>query len=105
MPGETGAKQRTRLFQNGNSQAVRIPKELAYPRSDLEMEIERRGDSLIVRPARQRLAGLGAAFRALGPGFMQDGREQPNLPERAWQEPRSAEDGDPGDGRPDPEGG
>ena len=28
----------TRLFRNGNSQAVRIPAELAYERSDLDLE-------------------------------------------------------------------
>ncbi len=31
----------TRLCRNGNSQAVRLPAELAYERSDLELEIER----------------------------------------------------------------
>jgi antitoxin VapB len=30
-----------RLFRKGNSQAVRIPAELACERSDLELEIER----------------------------------------------------------------
>ncbi len=95
MPGETGAKQRTRLFQNGNSQAVRIPRELAYARSDLEMEIERQGDALIVRPARQRLVGVRAAFRRFGAGFMQEGREQPDVPERVWHEPRSEKDDQP----------
>ena len=41
----------TRLFRNGNSQAVRIPAELAYERTDLELEIERCGDELRIRPA------------------------------------------------------
>jgi antitoxin VapB len=87
MPaGEHNTKHRTRLFRNGNSQAVRIPKDIAFPRDDLEMEIERRGDSLIVRPVRQRLTGLARAFRALGPGFMSDGRDQPDVPDRAWDE-------------------
>ena len=31
----------TRLFKNGNSQAVRIPAELAFTSWDLELEIER----------------------------------------------------------------
>lgn len=75
-------KHRTRLFQNGNSQAVRIPKELAYPRPDMEMEIERRGDTLVIRPSRQRLIGLARAFQAFGRDFMQDGREQPDVPDR-----------------------
>jgi antitoxin VapB len=31
----------TRVFKNGNSQAVSIPADLAYDRSDVEVEIER----------------------------------------------------------------
>jgi antitoxin VapB len=34
----------TRLFKNGNSQAVRIPAELAFPTSDMELVIERVGE-------------------------------------------------------------
>jgi antitoxin VapB len=79
---DTERRRRTRLFQNGNSQAVRIPKDLAYSRLDMEMEIERRGDTLVIRPARQRLIGLARAFRAFGPDFMQEGREQPDVPDR-----------------------
>jgi antitoxin VapB len=90
-------KHRTRLFQNGNSQAVRIPKDLAYPRADMEMEIERHGDSLIVRPARRRLTGLAGVFRAFGAGFMGEGRDQPELPDRPWPD-RTGKDDD-GEGR------
>ena len=74
----------TRLFRNGNSQAVRIPKALAYDSVDIEVEIERRGDELIVRPAKQKLAGLGAAFRKLGPHFRDFHREQPIQDQRDW---------------------
>lgn len=77
---------RTRLFRNGNSQAVRIPKELAYERSDIEMEIERRGETLIVRPARQRLSGIGRILQRFGTDFMHEGRDQPDLPARDWTE-------------------
>ena len=34
----------TRIFKNGNSQAIRIPAELAYGSSDLDFVIEREGD-------------------------------------------------------------
>ncbi len=85
MPAcEHETRHRTRLFRNGNSQAVRIPKDLAFPGEDLEMEIERRGNSLIIRPVRQRLTGLARAFRAFDTGFMGDRREQPDVPNRAW---------------------
>ena len=74
----------TRLFRNGNSQAVRIPKALSFDSIDIEVEIERRGDELIVRPARQRLTGLGAAFRRLAPHFGDFVREQPIQERRDW---------------------
>ena len=66
----------TRLFRNGNSQAVRIPKAFAFEGVALAVEIERRGEELIVRPAKQRLSGLGAAFRKLAPHFSEFAREQ-----------------------------
>ena len=40
----------TKLFKNGNSQAVRIPAELAYSAWDMELVIERVGDELRIRP-------------------------------------------------------
>ncbi len=79
----------TRLFRNGNSQAVRIPKALAFESVDVEVEIERRGDELIVRPAKQKLTGLGAAFRKLGPHFQDFHREQPLQGQRDWTPGRS----------------
>lgn len=48
----------------------------------MEMEIERRGDTLVIRPSRQRLVGLARVFQAFGYDFMQEGREQPGVPDR-----------------------
>jgi len=39
------------LFMNNRSQAVRIPKALAFGKGVREVEIERDGDALILRPA------------------------------------------------------
>jgi antitoxin VapB len=64
----------TKVFRNGNSQAVRIPAELAYDRTDLEVEIERVGDELRIRPMRRPLAGVLKKFARFGPDFMADGR-------------------------------
>lgn len=64
----------TRLFRNGNSQAVRIPAELAYGRSDLELEIERIGDELRIRPAGQPIRHALEALASFSAGFMADGR-------------------------------
>ncbi|KVD16144.1 hypothetical protein [Burkholderia ubonensis] len=64
----------TRPFKSGNSQAVQIPADLAYERSDIELEIERVGDETRIRPARRRLAGVPEKFAKFGPEFMADGR-------------------------------
>ncbi len=72
----------TRIFRNGNSQAVRIPAELAYPDTDMPLEIERIGDELRIRPARRRLTGLLDAFAAFPDDFMAQGREDQTQAER-----------------------
>ncbi|WP_294541324.1 type II toxin-antitoxin system VapB family antitoxin [uncultured Rhodoblastus sp.] len=72
----------TRVFKNGNSQAVRIPAELAYERSDIDVEIERVGDELRIRPARRSLAGVLAKFAKFSPDFMAEGRGDHDQAER-----------------------
>lgn len=72
----------TRVFKNGNSQAVRIPAELAYERSDIDVEIERVGDELRIRPARRSLAGVLAKFAKFSPDFMAEGRGDQEQAER-----------------------
>lgn len=72
----------TRVFKNGNSQAVRIPAELAYERTDVEVEIERVGDELRIRPARRPLAGVLKKFAKFGPDFMAEGRGDQEQAER-----------------------
>lgn len=64
----------TRVFRNGNSQAVRIPADLAYDRSDVELEIERVGDEIRIRPVRRPLSGVLKKFARFGPDFMAKGR-------------------------------
>ncbi|WP_018991763.1 type II toxin-antitoxin system VapB family antitoxin [Aromatoleum toluclasticum] len=72
----------TRAFKNGNSQAVRIPSDLAYERTDIELEIERVGDELRIRPARRSLAGVMAKFARFSPDFMVEGRGDQEQAER-----------------------
>ena len=64
----------TKIFKNGNSQAVRIPADLAFDRNDLEVEIERVGDELRIRPVARRLDKVMRKFRAFSTDFMADGR-------------------------------
>ena len=56
---------RTRAFKSGNSQAVRIPAELAYERSDVELEITRSGDVIMIFPARTGLKDAVARLREM----------------------------------------
>jgi antitoxin VapB len=72
----------TRVFRNGNSQAVRIPADLAYDRSDVELEIERVGDEIRIRPARRPLAGVLRKFAKFGSDFMSEGRGEQEQAER-----------------------
>ncbi len=64
----------TKLFKNGNSQAVRIPAELAYSSWDIELEIERHGDELRIRPAQRRMGDVLGKFASFSPNFMAEGR-------------------------------
>jgi antitoxin VapB len=64
----------TKLFKNGNSQAVRIPAELAYSTWDLELVIERLGDELRIRPAQRRMGDVLGKFAKFSTDFMAQGR-------------------------------
>lgn len=66
--------QTTKVFRNGNSQAIRIPSELAYERTDIELEIERVGEEIRIRPARRALTGVLKKFAKFGSEFLSEGR-------------------------------
>jgi antitoxin VapB len=53
---------------------VRIPAELAYESLDMEVEIERVGEELRIRPARRPLTGVLRKFAKFGDDFMSEGR-------------------------------
>lgn len=64
----------TKLFKNGNSQAVRIPAELAYSNWDTDLVIERQGDELRIRPVRRRMGDVLGKFAQFSSDFMAEGR-------------------------------
>lgn len=75
----------TRIFKSGNSLAIRIPKELAIGAASEEVEIERVGNALMVRPVKAKsLAGIGEVFAMFSPDFMAQGRESHPERERDW---------------------
>ena len=68
-----------KIFQSGNSQAVRLPKDFRFDVD--EVEVSREGDAVILRPKPdkgRRWASLHAAVeRGFSEDFMAEGREQP----------------------------
>ena len=64
----------TRVFKSGNSLAVRIPKELSFLDPGQEVEIERVGNTLVLRPV-QTLSDLPAIFASFSRDFMTGERE------------------------------
>ena len=75
----------TRVFKSGNSLAVLIPKELAIVEASQEVEIERVGQSLVIRPVvHETLADLPAIFASFPKGFMAEGREFHEERDRDW---------------------
>jgi antitoxin VapB len=72
----------TRLFKHGNSQAVRIPAELAFSSSDMELLIERVGDELRIRPAQRRMGNVMKVLSSFSPNFMSEDRGNQEQAER-----------------------
>lgn len=76
---------RTRVFKSGNSLAVRIPKELGFVDAAQEIDVERVGNTLVLRLVEQEtLADIGKVFSMFSPDFMADGREFQEEHERDW---------------------
>jgi antitoxin VapB len=73
-------KKTTRLFFSGNSQAVRIPKEFQLEAD--EVEIQRRGSTLILRPKKKSWALLTDSLGKFTEDFMEKGRKQPAAQKR-----------------------
>ncbi len=64
-----------KIFTSGNSQAVRIPKEVKLE-SD-EVKIQKRGDALPLRPKRKSWSALIESPGRFTDDFMEEGRRQP----------------------------
>ena len=64
---------RTRVFNSGNSQAVRLPKEFRFQVK--EVEIFRRGEEVVLREPKRSLASAFQALASMPPDFMAEGRD------------------------------
>jgi antitoxin VapB len=72
----------TRTFKSGNSQAVRLPKDLAFA-EDVELVIVRSGDVLTLYPAATSVPEMIARLNALPVPPSVEARDQEDLPERS----------------------
>lgn len=68
----------TKVFKNGNSQAIRLPKEYQFDSS--EVEIIRRGEEIILRKKRENLKEAFELLAHMPDDFFAEGRKDP-LPE------------------------
>ncbi len=69
----------TRVFQSGNSQAVRIPLEFQFDVT--ELEIFRRGNEIVLRPKMQTIEEAFHLLAGMSDDFMAEGR-QDTLPQK-----------------------
>jgi antitoxin VapB len=74
---------RTRVFRSGNSQAVRIPAELAYADLNIDLEITRHGDVITIFPACTSLKEVVAALRRMPKPPCVEKREPIEVPVRS----------------------
>ncbi|HEY4031669.1 MAG TPA: AbrB/MazE/SpoVT family DNA-binding domain-containing protein [Caulobacteraceae bacterium] len=72
---------RSRTFKSGNSEAVRLPREVAFGR-EVELTIVRSGDVLTIFPSRPSAAELVDHLNALPAPSDIEVRDIEDLPER-----------------------
>jgi antitoxin VapB len=70
----------SRTFKSGNSEAVRLPKGVAYG-AEIEVTIIRSGDVLTIYPARPPIADLARRLEALAKPARIEARDQDVIPE------------------------
>lgn len=69
-----------KLFENGRSQAVRLPKECRF--SGEEVAINKIGDIVVLMPKDNKWSGFLNGLNMFTEDFMNEGREQPKEQER-----------------------
>ncbi len=73
---------RTRTFRSGNSEAIRLPKDVAFG-EDVELVVVRSGDVMTLYPAATSIPDMIARLRALPAPPTIEKRDEEDLPERA----------------------
>ncbi len=72
---------RTRTFRSGNSEAIRLPKDVAFG-EDQELVIVRSGDVMTIYPAVTSIPAMIKRLRALPAPPTIERRDDEELPER-----------------------
>ena len=72
---------RSRTFRSGNSEAIRLPRDVAFG-EDVELVIVRSGDVMTIYPAATTIPEMLARLRELpAPSYIEQ-RDEEELPER-----------------------
>ena len=72
---------RSRTFRSGNSEAIRLPKDVAFG-DDVELVLVRSGDVMTVYPATSTVPAMLARLKELPPVRAIETRDVDDLPER-----------------------
>ena len=70
-----------KIFRSGNSQAVRIPKE--FQMEGDEVEIQRKGNTLVLRPKKKSWTSLVKSLEQFTEDFMSHRRKQPRIQKKS----------------------
>ena len=73
---------RSRTFRSGNSQAIHLPKDVAFG-EDVELLIVRSGDVMTIYPATKAIPEMIERLRALPVPPEIERRDEGDIPERA----------------------
>ena len=76
------AKATSRTFRSGNSEAIRLPRDVAFG-EDMELVIVRSGDVMTIYPAGSSISEMIARLRALPAPPTIEQRDDEELPDRA----------------------
>ena len=72
---------RTRTFRSGNSEAIRLPRDVAFG-DDVELVVVRSGDVMTIYPAESTVPEMLARLRKLPAPPTVERRDEDDLPER-----------------------
>jgi antitoxin VapB len=72
---------RTRTFKSGNSEAIRLPKDVAFG-EDTELVVVRSGDVMTIYPAATSIPTMIKRLRSLPTPPTVEQRDREDLPER-----------------------